>query len=215
MDNVCYPETLGKLLVINAPWIAVNSWGLVKSWLDPRTVNKIEILSAADSIKRMHELIDLDQIPPMYGGSGPDLYFPKPNTECVQVSARGEVVRYFDLVPHAEAVVDSYATEGPLECVVCVLTTAEAARFKALKTPVQKALASFNVPERRLLHRSELAPTTGVPIRRLLRHSSAELGTDKGEAKVLLAMWTNAARISSRNLVYTVTIEAPSSVGNG
>mmetsp|Transcript_6270 Transcript_6270/g.13847 ORF Transcript_6270/g.13847 Transcript_6270/m.13847 type:complete len:295 (+) Transcript_6270:129-1013(+) len=37
MDNACYPELLGKMLVINAPWLAVTSWEVVKRWLDPRT----------------------------------------------------------------------------------------------------------------------------------------------------------------------------------
>ena len=77
MDNVCYPETLGKMLVINAPWLAVNAWSMVRGWLDPRTVAKIEIIGPAESISRLHELVDREHIPPMYGGTGPDLYFPK------------------------------------------------------------------------------------------------------------------------------------------
>ena len=36
IDNACYPETLGKMLAINAPWLATTGWGLVKGWLDPR-----------------------------------------------------------------------------------------------------------------------------------------------------------------------------------
>jgi CRAL/TRIO domain len=36
IDNVCFPEMLGKMLVINAPSVAVQIWGMVKNWLDPR-----------------------------------------------------------------------------------------------------------------------------------------------------------------------------------
>ena len=44
LDNTCYPELLGKMFVINAPFLAVQTWGMVKRWLDPRTQSKIEIL---------------------------------------------------------------------------------------------------------------------------------------------------------------------------
>ena len=43
LDNTCYPETLGKMLVINAPFLAVSTWSMVKRWLDPRTQQKIEV----------------------------------------------------------------------------------------------------------------------------------------------------------------------------
>lgn len=43
LDNTCYPETLGKMLVINAPFLAVQTWSIVKRWLDPRTQQKIEV----------------------------------------------------------------------------------------------------------------------------------------------------------------------------
>lgn len=43
LDNTCYPETLGKMLVINAPYLAVQTWGLVSRWLDKRTLEKIEV----------------------------------------------------------------------------------------------------------------------------------------------------------------------------
>lgn len=39
-----YPERLGKLYVINAPWGFSGVFGLVKRWLDPVTVDKIHVL---------------------------------------------------------------------------------------------------------------------------------------------------------------------------
>jgi CRAL/TRIO domain len=43
LDNVCYPETLGKMLVINAPYLAVQTWSIIKRFFDPRTLEKIEV----------------------------------------------------------------------------------------------------------------------------------------------------------------------------
>src|ERR1700744_2642613 len=41
-----YPERLGKLYVINAPWGFSSVFSVVKSFLDPVTVEKIHILGA-------------------------------------------------------------------------------------------------------------------------------------------------------------------------
>lgn len=41
-----YPEPLGKLSLINAPWGFSSVSSVVKSFLDPVTVNKIYILGS-------------------------------------------------------------------------------------------------------------------------------------------------------------------------
>jgi CRAL/TRIO domain len=49
------------------------SWRLIKGWLDPRTASKIEVISSKDQAKKkLLELIDVDQLPSDYGGTGPD-----------------------------------------------------------------------------------------------------------------------------------------------
>ena len=45
LDSTCYPEILGKMLVINVPFLAIKTWNIVKRWLDPRTLSKIEVIS--------------------------------------------------------------------------------------------------------------------------------------------------------------------------
>jgi hypothetical protein len=50
------------MLVINAPGLATMGWRMVKGWLDPRTKKKIEIVGKADSLKRLKELVPLDQV---------------------------------------------------------------------------------------------------------------------------------------------------------
>lgn len=42
-----YPECMGKFYIINAPWGFSTVWSLVKGWLDPVTVAKINILSGS------------------------------------------------------------------------------------------------------------------------------------------------------------------------
>lgn len=49
------------------------SWRLIKGWLDPRTAAKIEVLSnKKEAERKLLELVDKDQLPSDYGGSGPD-----------------------------------------------------------------------------------------------------------------------------------------------
>jgi len=41
-DN--YPESLGKFYIVNAPYLFSTVWSVIKPWLDPVTVSKIDIL---------------------------------------------------------------------------------------------------------------------------------------------------------------------------
>jgi hypothetical protein len=42
-DQDNYPEMLGHICVINAPWVFRTIWSVVKGMLDPRTQSKIEV----------------------------------------------------------------------------------------------------------------------------------------------------------------------------
>jgi hypothetical protein len=73
IDSICFPETMSKMLIVNAPAFFPPTWRLIKSWLDPRTASKIEVISGkAACEKRLLELVDEDQLPSDYGGKGPD-----------------------------------------------------------------------------------------------------------------------------------------------
>lgn len=64
IDNVVYPETLGKMFVINAPWVITTTWDIVKTWLDPRTQAKICILgSGPETTKKLLEVIPIEVLP--------------------------------------------------------------------------------------------------------------------------------------------------------
>ena len=46
IDSVCFPETMNKTLVINAPRFFSLTWNIIKGWIDPRTAGKIELISS-------------------------------------------------------------------------------------------------------------------------------------------------------------------------
>jgi hypothetical protein len=47
IDQDIYAECLGKLFIINAPWIFAAAWTIIKSFLDKRVQDKIFILSGS------------------------------------------------------------------------------------------------------------------------------------------------------------------------
>jgi len=72
IDSLCFPETLNKMIVINAPSFFPTIWNLIKRWVDPRTTDKIEIYSSRSKWeKRLKELVHDDQLLSDYGGTGP------------------------------------------------------------------------------------------------------------------------------------------------
>jgi hypothetical protein len=115
LDNACYPEVLGKMLVINAPWLAVSAWDLVKGWLDPRTQQKVEIMkSGPEQEARLKEFIPEDQLPVNFGGRAAPLYPTHHHTEFVHVPRYGGVRKLMHLQPQQTLVLDSYALDGEI-----------------------------------------------------------------------------------------------------
>lgn len=71
MSNVSqnyYPERLGKLYVINAPWGFSTVFSVVKRFLDPVTVNKIHILGSGYE-KELLAQVPAENLPKQFGGS--------------------------------------------------------------------------------------------------------------------------------------------------
>lgn len=62
-----YPERLGKLYMINAPWGFSTVWSVVKGWLDPVTVSKINILGGSYKSELLKQ-IPPENLPVAYGG---------------------------------------------------------------------------------------------------------------------------------------------------
>ncbi|KAF8583349.1 CRAL/TRIO domain-containing protein [Ramaria rubella] len=63
-----YPETMGRLMVVNAPASFTIIWGVVKRWLAPETIAKVDILGT-DYVDRLLEHIDAENLPANLGGT--------------------------------------------------------------------------------------------------------------------------------------------------
>ncbi len=62
-----YPERLGKLYIINAPWGFSSVFSMVKRFLDPVTVAKIHILGT-DYLQELLEQVPAENLPSSLGG---------------------------------------------------------------------------------------------------------------------------------------------------
>ncbi|KAF5839566.1 CRAL-TRIO domain-containing protein [Dunaliella salina] len=67
-DQDNYPEMLGHICVINAPWVFRTIWAVVKGYLDPRTQSKIEILDS-NYLPAVLKWVDKESLPDWLGGS--------------------------------------------------------------------------------------------------------------------------------------------------
>jgi hypothetical protein len=63
-----YPERLGKLYLINAPWGFSGVWSVVKGFLDPVTVNKIHILGGNYQTELLSQ-VPKENLPKEFGGT--------------------------------------------------------------------------------------------------------------------------------------------------
>lgn len=63
-----YPERLGKLYVINAPWGFSTVFSFIKSFLDPVTVAKIHVLGSGYQ-KALLEQVPKENLPKEFGGT--------------------------------------------------------------------------------------------------------------------------------------------------
>lgn len=74
-----YPETLGFILIHNAPWIFSTVWNIIKNWLDPVVASKIHFTKDA---KELSKFIDPTLIPDYLGGEDTTRgYYPIPEPQ--------------------------------------------------------------------------------------------------------------------------------------
>jgi hypothetical protein len=62
-----YPESMGKFYIINAPWGFSAVWNVIKPWLDPVTVAKIDI-PGSDWKAKLLAQIPAENLPKEFGG---------------------------------------------------------------------------------------------------------------------------------------------------
>jgi hypothetical protein len=63
-----YPERLGKLYIINAPWGFSGAFSVIKKFLDPVTVAKIHVLGSGFE-KELTAQIPKENLPKRFGGT--------------------------------------------------------------------------------------------------------------------------------------------------
>ncbi|KAI8822035.1 phosphatidylinositol transfer protein CSR1 [Fimicolochytrium jonesii] len=63
-----YPESLGKALVVNAPWVFNGCWVVIKPWIDPVVVSKIQFVK----MDELPDFIDSAKLPQALGGDAVD-----------------------------------------------------------------------------------------------------------------------------------------------
>jgi len=68
MSQNYYPERLGHLYLINAPWGFSTVFGIVKGWLDPITVEKIHVLGTGYQ-KELLAQVPVENLPKIFGGT--------------------------------------------------------------------------------------------------------------------------------------------------
>ncbi|KAI9463281.1 CRAL-TRIO domain-containing protein [Lactarius psammicola] len=64
-----FPETMGQMIVINAPTSFTAIWTIVKPWLSPRTLEKISVLGANQHHAVLHDLVSPENLPTTLGGT--------------------------------------------------------------------------------------------------------------------------------------------------
>jgi hypothetical protein len=68
MSQNYYPERLGRLYLINAPWGFSTVFSVVKGWLDPITVEKIHVLGSGYQ-KELLAQVPAENLPNIFGGT--------------------------------------------------------------------------------------------------------------------------------------------------
>lgn len=64
-DN--YPDSVHRLLVVNAPRIFASLFGLVKGFIDPNTRAKVQVIGVG-SLHKLHAIVPREALPPSLGG---------------------------------------------------------------------------------------------------------------------------------------------------
>jgi hypothetical protein len=91
VDSLCFPETLSKFIIVNAPGAFSLIWNVIKGWIDVRTAAKVEIHSYRKKWEpRLLELVDRTELPSDYGGEA------KPTNHRLEVENKEpDVIRQY------------------------------------------------------------------------------------------------------------------------
>jgi len=85
-----YPETLGTIVVVNAPSFFPTIWNWIKGWFDEVTRSKIHILGK-DPGPTLRNLVEPADLPKMYGGELEWTFHDEPNLDTDTLAAIKEM----------------------------------------------------------------------------------------------------------------------------
>ncbi|OWM76275.1 phosphatidylinositol transfer protein 3 [Punica granatum] len=67
----CYPERLGRLFIVHAPYVFMTAWKMVYPFIDSNTKKKISFVESKKLRSTLLAEIDESQLPEIYGGKLP------------------------------------------------------------------------------------------------------------------------------------------------
>lgn len=70
-----YPERLGRVCLLDPPFVFRAAWAVIRPWLDERTRQKVQFLSG-DYRKELLTMVDAAALPAKYGGTSDFVYAP-------------------------------------------------------------------------------------------------------------------------------------------
>lgn len=186
IDSVAFPETMNKMLLLNAPTFFATTWRLIKGWLDPRTAAKIEVISSkSEGEKRLRDLVDVDQLPSDYGGKAQDTERTL-NDQCEGEEDR-LATKMLYLRGHGS---ETMEIPAGMSVVVTVITRSTAGAQFTITDGSSKAALSKPVE---VVHKDENAP---IPTRGVLNESKIQ-----GPKNIKIKADSNASRFTSHNFL--------------
>jgi len=69
LDQDYYPEFLGDLILVNAPWVFTAIWAAISPLLGQRTQRKVQVFGDTGYQQRLLDLIDAANLPTFLGGT--------------------------------------------------------------------------------------------------------------------------------------------------
>jgi hypothetical protein len=164
-------------------------------------------------------LINPDNIPPNYGGTGPELFFPHPNTELVWVSRGGEFTKTVIVPPDRSLHVDSYVTEAAVDISISSQVYTEALESSdSDRTKRRSSIFSFGgspskgevEPSRTHVNKYAIIPGDKGNLRSRYFYTltTEQLGnsSEKGYSSKVTITYKNSRNLSQTPLVYALTV---------
>ncbi len=190
----------------------MQTWEIVRRWLDPRTQAKVEILSAgAETNRRLLDFVSPENVPRSYGGTGPEFYVPVPHAEYLTIPRGSMVRKLIEVEAQHSLTVDSYLLDGDLVKEVYSVPHNVHHQHQSHHQiqPSHEVLSYSTTSHRpsgkealnhlRLPMRAASSDLSG-PTRELHRFSAGD------QKRVFTVIWSNTAKLVGRQLTYCLSV---------